>query len=245
MAAFGMPLSQATRVAFSWSATPTVLNGTPASWNQPWTNPEASSSSIGITHRLNEAVTLGVTAGTLNESHSILGTSYDAGSSLSLGAANTSRSLGFSAALSLDASNSVLFEVGTATTKGASADSLFAGTTDIVSRSYGVTFMSRNLVRTNDRLMLSVKQPLRVVSGQAGVIVPAIDEQGIAHFNTEWASLVPNGREVHYAMSFDTPISRTQSFAHSLSLQAGYRKDLFNISGSKDVSVGAVWTSRF
>jgi hypothetical protein len=241
MAAYGMQLSDATRIAFSWSGTESVLNGTPASWNEPWTNSDAASSALGLTHRFNDAFTGGLTVGTLNENHGLLGSAYDANSPLSLGASNRSRSFGLSAAFTLDRSNSVLFEAGFATTAAASAGGLFAGTTDLQSRSYGVTFMSRSLVKDQDQLTLSVKQPLRVVSGQAGVIVPAIDEQGIAHFNTEWASLVPTGREVHYAMSYDAPLNKTQS----LGFQAGYRKDVQNIQGATDVSLGAMWTMKF
>lgn len=241
MAAFGMPLSDATRIAFSWSGTPTVYPGTPASWGEAWANPDASSVSMGLTHRFNAVFTAGVTFGTLNENHALLGTAYDATTPLSLGASNRSRSYGFSAGFNLDSSNSVLFETGFANTAGASASGLFSGTTDLLSRSYGVTFMSRNLVKDQDRLMLSVKQPLRVVSGKAGVIVPSIDQEGIAHFNTEWASVVPEGREVHYGLSYDLPLSKT----HSFGFQAGYRKDVYNIPGSKDASVSAVWGLKF
>jgi hypothetical protein len=241
LAAFGMPLNDATRIAVSWSGTPTAMDGTAAAWNPGWTQAEASASAIGLTHRLNRTFTLGMSAGILSENHGLLGTAYDASSPLSLGAINRSRSFGVSAGVNLDSRNSVLFEAGVATTAGASAGGLFGGTTDLVSRSYGATFMSRDLFKTNDRLMLSVKQPLRVVSGQAGVIVPAIDQRGVAHFNTEWADLAPAARELHYALNFDTPISKSQSFG----VQAGYRKDLYNIAGNKDVSVGAVWSAKF
>lgn len=241
MAAYGMQLNEATRIAFSWSGTASVLNGTEASWNQPWTNPDAASMAMGLTHRFNETFTAGVTIGTLNENHGLLGTAYDANSLLSLGASNRSRSYGFSAGLNLDSSNSVLFEAGFATTAAASADGLFVGTTHLQSRSYGVSFVSRNLLKNQDRFILSVKQPLRVVSGQAGVIVPSIDEEGIAHYDIEWASLVPTGREVQYGLSYDRPVNKAQS----LGLQAGYRKDAQNVQGATDVSLGATWTMKF
>jgi hypothetical protein len=241
MAAFGMKLSDATRIAFSWSGTPTALQGTPAAWSTPWTQPSASALGMGMSHALNDRLTVGMTLGSLNEKGGLLGTTYDASSPLSLGATNRTRSYGLSAGINLDRNNSVLLETGYASTAASSAGGFFAGTTDLLSRSYGASFMSRNLLADDDRLTLFVKLPLRVVSGQAGVVMPQIDEQGIAHYHTEWTSLVPDARERHFGLAYDRPLGRSQSF----SIQAGLRRDVLNMPGVTDASIGAAWTMKF
>lgn len=241
MLAYGMQLSEPTRIAFSWSGTASVLHGTPAAWNDPWTHPDASTAGVGVSHRFSERFTAGVSFGTLNENHGLLGTLYDAASALSLGASNRSRSYGFSAAYQLDQRNSVLFEAGFSTTEPAAATGLFVGTTELRARAYGVTFARSSLLADEDRLMLTVRRPLRVVSGQAGVVVPHIDEQGEAHYHTEWTSLVPTGREVHYGLAYDRPLGKTQS----VGFQYGYRRDALNVEGSKEISVGATWNLKF
>ncbi len=101
--------------------------------------------------------------------------------------------------------------------------------------------MSKNLFETEDRLTASIKQPLRVASGQAALVTPSIDEQGIATFNREMVSLAPNGREIDYQLSYAMPLSASQS----LSLQAGMRNDVLNIQGDRDSSVGMAWVMKF
>jgi hypothetical protein len=90
-------------------------------------------------------------------------------------------------------------------------------------------------------LAISLKQPLRVVSGSVGVVTPTIDTTGVALYSTEMVSLVPTGREVDFKLAYDTPLMKNQS----LSLQFVARKDTMNIAGSHDASVGAIWTTRF
>jgi hypothetical protein len=241
MLAYGMQLSEPTRIAFSWSGTASALHGTPAAWNAPWTNPDASSAGIGVSHRFNERLTAGLSFGTLKENHGLLGTLYDADSALSLGASNRSRSYGLSAAYQLDVRSSLLFEAGFSSTAPASANGLFVGTTELRARAYGVTFARSRLFAPEDRLTLTVKRPLRVVSGEAGVVVPHIDERGEAHYNTEWTSLVPTGREVQYGLAYDRPLSKTQS----VGFQYGYRHEALNIEGSRESSVIATWSVKF
>lgn len=244
MLVHGMNLNEDTRIAFSWSGTSPYEpeeSRTPLEWNSPWTNPSASSIGIGLSHKFNQTFTGGLMIGTLNEKHGFLGSTYDASSLVSLGDENKSFSYGFSAAVNFDRTTSFLFETTYATSRGASGNGLLAGTSNVFSRSYGVTLMSRNLLKESDKLMISAKQPLSVVSGQAAIIMPSIDEQGIAHFNMEWTSIVSDGREMDYKLSYDTPLRKNQA----LSFAAGYRKDIQNIAGSNEASLGMAWSMRF
>jgi len=238
--AYGMKLDQETRVAVAFTQTPTGFYAGNPVFAQAGGSSTASNMLVGVSHKITDAWTGGVSLGQLTEKNGILGANYEANSVMSLGSNRTS-SLGLSLAYSFDANNSLLAEAGFAFTKGGNGDRLLAGTTDIQSRSYGVTFLSKQLLNKNDRLAISVKQPLRVVSGEVGVIMPGIDDAGVAHYSTEMVSLVPTGREVDLKMAYDTLINKDQS----LSLQIGARQDMMNMAGSKDASVGAIWSAKF
>jgi hypothetical protein len=71
--------------------------------------------------------------------------------------------------------------------------------------------------------------------------MPSVDALGYAVYNTEWASLVPDGHQTDYKMSYDTPLGDNKT----LSLQAGYRQDVQNIQGNNDASIGATWSMKF
>jgi hypothetical protein len=85
------------------------------------------------------------------------------------------------------------------------------------------------------------KQPLRVVSGRVGIVMPTIDTNGVAQYSTEMVCLVPTGRKVEFKLAYDKPLMKNQS----LSVQFVARKDTMNIAGSHDAGVGAIWTTRF
>lgn len=240
--AYGMQATEDTRVAFAFSRTAGTFHpGNPALGETGGASPASSSHMLfGLTHRVDEKWTAGVSIGYLTEASGILGSNYDARSPMSLGT-NRTTSLGLSLGYFFDTNNSLLAEAGVAFTEGASSDGLLAGTTAVQSRSYGVTFLSKHLVNQDDRLAISLKQPLRVVSGKAAVIVPGIDEDGVAHYSRELVSLAPSGREINFKMAYDAPISKTQS----LSLQLGARRDVMNVAGSNDAGIGATWSAKF
>ena len=238
--AYGTKLSDATRVAVSWSGSPVVTAATLASGaNGPVDT--ANNLSVGLTHRFNNTVTGGVTLGMLREEHGMLGSAYDGNSAVSLGDTNRSYSLGFSAGFRLDSRSSLLLETAMATTRGNTGSGFLVGTSDVVARSWGATFMSRNLALADDRLTLSVKQPLRVSAGQVGVLTPSVDDQGLARYTTTWASLVPTGREIDYKLSYTAPLGKVRS----LSFSAGYQRDALNVSGNNVAVAGWVFTQKF
>ncbi len=235
-----MKYGQDTRVAVALSQTPTSFYAGNPALGQAVNSSTASNMLLGVTHKLNESWTGGVSVGQLSEKSGILGASYQENSVLSLGANHTT-SLGLSLGYSFNAYNSLLAEAGFGFTKAASGGGLLAGTTDIQSRSYGMTFLSKHLITKDDTLAISVKQPLRIVSGKVGVITTGIDDAGVALYSTEMTSLVPTGHERDFKMAYDTPLKKNQS----LSLQLSARQDVMNVAGSRDASVGAIWSSRF
>lgn len=238
--AYGSRLDAQTRIAVSFSQTPTgFYTGNPA-WGRTDGDAATSNVTVGMTRKLSDHWTGGVTIGQLNEKSGILGSNYSQDGALSLGANRTS-SFGLSLGYAFSADHSLLAEAGVAFTKGSKGDGLLAGTSDIESRSYGVTFLSKRLLNNADKVSVSLKQPLRATAGKIGVLTPTIDEYGVAHYATEMVSAAPSGREVDFKMAYDTPLVRNQL----LSLQLGARKDADNIAGSHVGTVGAIWSARF
>jgi hypothetical protein len=238
--AYGMKITDETRVAVAMNWAPTSSYGTNPSWDQGSVSSAAANLTVGLTTKLSDALTGGISLGQLHESRGVLGASYAANSPLSLGA-NRSTSLGLSLGYAFSAETSLLAEAGMAVTSGSQGNGLLAGTTSIQSRSYGMSLLSKQLMHSDDQLAISLKQPLRVVSGSVGVVTPTIDTTGVALYSTEMVSLVPTGREVDFKLAYDTPLMKNQS----LSLQFVARKDTMNIAGIHDASVGAIWTTRF
>jgi hypothetical protein len=109
------------------------------------------------------------------------------------------------------------------------------------SRAFGLTLATRNMWRDDDKLTASVRQPMRVVSGQAGVVTSTVDAQGLPVQRTEWTSLVPDGRELDYRLAYDSPMGKDRT----LSLQFTVKRDYLNIAGNNDAAAGIMWRAKF
>ena len=236
-----MPLGEGLRVALSWSGTSTPTRLSNSAGSPAWATPSASNIAAGLSYRLSESISTGFSLGTLNEKHSLLGSTYESGSALSLGDTNRSTSYSFSTGWLIDEQRSLLVEAGFANTRASTADGLFAGTSAIQSRSWGATFQQVDWLQKHDRLSFSVRQPLRVTSGSVAMVNTDIDSDGVAHYSTEWSSLVPDGHETDLKLGYQMPAGKSASWA----FEAGYRKDVLNVKGSKDANIGAMWRSMF
>ncbi len=232
---FGEKLDESTRLAFSFSGTAMP------EFQTPMIASDASNLMFGITHKFTNEFTAGMTYGLLNERNGLLGSLYGNNSALSLGNMNQSTSFGLSAGLNLDKNNSFLFEAAVAQTNSSSANGLFVGTSNVQSRSFGFSYMDKNLFIDSDRLIFSIKEPLRVSSGQVGINSPTIDAQGNVQYATQWVNLAPEAREIDYKVSYEASLES----GNSISLQAGYRTDVLNINGSNDANVLANWVIHF
>lgn len=233
---FGAILNDDDRIAFSYNSSSALGYITPGVMRT------ASNFGFGYTHQFSDDLVVGVNYGLLNEQSGLLGASYGQNSAVGFGNSNSTNTMGLSMGYLIDKNNSFLLEAGFANTSGSSANGLFAGTTDIQSRSYGATFMTKNLMVMEDRLTLSVKQPLRVESGSVMMVTPTVDvTTGVAKFNREMVGLRPDAREIDLTASYFTPIGKTQS----LSLNVGYMKDAYNISGNHNAIISGSWMLNF
>ena len=238
---YGVPWSETTRIAVSWSGNPTPATPANALGTPDWQQASGNQFNAGITHQLDANYTVGVNLGVLNERHGLMGSTYETGSALDLGAQNRTYNLGLALGMRLDASRNLLLEAGFATTRAVSGTGLLAGASDVHARAWGVTYLQKDLQRSGDQLLFSVKQPLRVSNGQIGVMMPGVDADGVPVYQTEWASLVPDGREIDYKLAYTTPLTATQI----LGLQALVKRDAYNIAGNNNASIGATWAMKF
>ena len=202
----------------------------------------SSNFSVSVAHDLSDRLVGSVTLGLLSESNGMLGSTYVQGGMLGFGGSNNSNSIGFSLGADLGGNARLLLDAGFASTAGGQGSGLVSGTSGVVSRSLGVAFSNQDVMTKGDRFTVSAKQPLRVVSGYANLVMPAVDPvTGVATYSNERVSLVPNGRETDFSVSYSAPVARTQT----VTLQAGLRNDLQNIAGESDRSVGVSWINRF
>lgn len=233
---YGRRMNRDTRFAVSYADRATGAGGALAGASS------AAQMKLGVSYRFDDRLSGGFTIGRVEESNSLLGAAYENNSFLSLGR-NETRVIGFSLGYALGRGSSLLLNAEFAATKNsiASGDGLFAGTRNVQSRAYGMSYLGRNLWQKRDQLLLSVKQPLRVVSGSVGVVAPAIDEFGYAHYASEWNKLLPAGHAADYLLSYSAPLGRNRTLA----LQAAYRKDMLNLAGSNHALAGMSWSAKF
>lgn len=227
--AYGLSLAPSTRFAMTWHTNMNDL--TTNSFSQ---TSEASNLKLGISHQFNEQFTGAVSFSLLNEKNGLLGSQYQNNALLSFNQHNQSASMDFTAIYKFNPKNSVALEATVAKTKGADANGLFVGTTDIISQAFGASFVSKDIYNQYDQLSLSIKQPLRVVSGKSGLVVSGVDALGYATYRTDWLSLSPDGREIDYSLTYETPMQNNQY----VSIQASYRQDLLNEKGNNDIGLG-------
>ena len=68
-----------------------------------------------------------------------------------------------------------------------------------------------------------------------------MDTQGAATLGKAWVNLAPSGSETDVRLAYDTPLKGGQSLA----VQASYRKDMQNLAGNNEATVGVAWKAKF
>ena len=171
-----------------------------------------------------------LTATMLDESQMLLGSPSAGG--LSFGH-NGSTSVGIATSFNLGAGYQLGFDAVRAVTKaGSSSSSIISGMSDLTSFGYGAVLSRTGIASADDTLALSIKKPLRVVSGSASLNVATDNDLwGNAVFERRSASLVPTGSETDIGASYATTL--TSGF--SANLYMGARADADQIAGARDL----------
>ena len=225
--AYGMALDSDTRVAFSWSET--AQDQGPASMS--WTNANASAFSGGITTNLTPSWMAGVTFGMLNQKNGLLGTTYGEGP-VGFGEENKSMSFGMTSAFALGDGLDFLLDASIVRTAGANmTDGIVTSVTPLYARAMGASLAQRDAVKTGDNLSLSVRAPLRVVSGSANLAMTSVDGNGVNTTTNQRVSLRPNGTEMDFALGYQAPVGDSASW----NLGVNARRDADNVAGASEV----------
>jgi hypothetical protein len=232
---YGIKLNPELRLAASYSTTATLAPLAPE-------KPQTSQIKMGLAYRLNQQLTVGLTYSNLAERSALLGASYSNGSILSLGN-NATDVVGMSLGYRLTPTSGLMLSAESGYTQAGNGDagSLFAATSSIQSRAYGVTYLQQNLWRADDQFTASIKQPLRISSGSAALITASVNEKGYPVMQKNWSSLTPDAREIDVTFSYRMPTSKLGN----LTAQVAYQKDAQNIAGNNNALLGLVWNSGF
>ena len=102
--------------------------------------------------------------------------------------------------------------------------------TKLYSSAFGIGFMKSSIVSNNDKLILTVDQPIRIESGKLQLIVPTYrtKEKNVL-FNSINFNLDPSGREIH------TKAQYLSSYKNiGLGLTLGYKADPYHIKFMDD-----------
>jgi hypothetical protein len=115
------------------------------------------------------------------------------------------------------------------------------GVSNVLSTSFGASLVSNDFLQMNDSLLLSVKQPLRVVSGSTSLQEVSVDQFGLPIYSNRKLGLEPDGREITFNSTYSISSSRNES----LSFTASYSKDLMNIAGQNNASASVFYSLKF
>jgi hypothetical protein len=194
-----------------------------------WAQPVASAIGLGISTRLAEGWSGGLTLGFLDEKNGLLGSTYDSGGLLGLGDRHRSQSLGLSTSFDLGERTGLLLDATLARTEGASvAGGLVTGVSSLLARSYGVALVRRDTLTEGDNVSLGLRKPLRVISGSAALATTSVDAQGFATTGTTRVGLRPTGSQTDLIAGYTAPLFEGIDMTAALNIST----DAENVRGS-------------
>jgi hypothetical protein len=234
--AIGTAIGRHTRFAITVSdteaAADTLLGGAGVAQSlidSSWSQPVASAIGLGVSTRLAEGWSAGLTLGFLDEKNGLLGSTYDAGGLVGFGDRHRSQSLGLSSAIDLGERTGVLLDATLARTDGAAvAGGLVTGVSSLLTRSYGVALVQRDGLTEGDNFSLGLRKPLRVISGSADLAVTSVDAQGFASAGATRIGLTPTGSQTDLIAGYSAPLFAGIDMTAALNLS----RDAENVRGS-------------
>ena len=164
---YGTQIDKDTRVGFSWTNTAQTdsLNTT-----NLLTANDAQAVALGLTQKMTKSWTAGVTLGMLNEKHGLLGSNYLDDGAVGFGKEHNSTSVGVSSSFAIGKKSELLFDAAMVKTDGSNlGQGIINDVSSLTSRSYGAAFAQHDVAEDGDNLMVSLRKPLRVISGSAGL----------------------------------------------------------------------------
>lgn len=235
MLSVGLPIAAHSRLSWSWSqsAERNPLQDQATLHAQQW--------SVGWSHQPSSAWTLAASLHQLQEQSGFLGTYANADNGLGMRGQAATAAIEFDAVYQPSAKHAWLAQLHLAKTNALDGNGLLAGTSDLYAQGFAIGWLGKSLWKPEDKLTLTLQQPLRLSAGSVGLRVAGVDAQGLPNYQTENISLVPSGREIDLKLNYDLPLSATRQ----LSAQAAYRQDFMQIEGLNDASIGMTYQQQF
>ncbi len=235
MLSMGMPMTAHSRLAWSWSqsAERNPLQDQATLQAQQW--------SMGWSYQPTSSWTLATTLHALQEQTGFLGTYAKADNGLGLRGQAATSAMEFDTVYQASAKHAWMAQLHLAKTSALDGNGLLEGTSALYSQGFAVGWLGKSLWHTNDKMTLTLQQPLRLSAGNVGLRVAGVDAQGLPNYQTERISLVPSGRELDLKLNYELPLSATRQ----LSAQAAYKQDYMQIDGLRDASIGMTLQQQF
>ena len=235
--AYGSSITPTTRMAFS-----SVQTAPATEQSVNWATPSAKGMMVGMSTTFADKYLVGVSVGSLQEEHGVLGTNYDGNGAIAFGD-NASKTIGVSFGYAMDANRSFLFEAAQSKTAGNNnVAGLTMGMSELISSSWGLSYTQKNTYRTNDSMTFALKAPMRVTSGSTALFSQGVDaDTGVPFDVVEQVSLVPTGSEMDYKFSYTTPLGKMTSVSFDMS----YIKDVNNIQDKDGGFIGLTYRKYF
>ncbi len=228
--AYGTKLDSSTRVAFSWSQT----RNDDALASVSSENPSSMAFNTGISERLTDRLTGGLTISLLDQKNGMLDTTYS-GNALSFGNNHQSVSFGVTSTYSLSDKQDLVFDAAIVRTNGANiSEGLITSVSDTYARSLGASFVERDAFQAGDRFNVSLRAPLRVISGSASMLTTSVDENGSPVTTTQKIGLKPSGSEVSLSFGYQAPVS-DEGASWGIAFEG--RHDAGNVAGQNSADV--------
>ena len=227
--ALGNRIGKSTRLAFSWSQTQTP---DPIA-NSGWAAHDSNAFNAGLSTHMTSYWMAGASLGMLDEKNGLLGSTYDPNGLLNFGAQHRSVSMSVSSAFNLSDKSDLLLEATMVHSDGGngSGSSLISNVSALNARSFGASLVDRDNFNDGDRIQLSVKSPLRAISGSAGLMTTSVDSNGDPTTTVHRISLRPTGNEADFAVSYQAPLR--DNLEWNVSFEG--RHDADNIAGASDL----------
>ena len=228
---YGTQLDKDTRMGFTWSNTAERNDLTNSNL---LTAPDARAVAIGMTHKVTKTWTAGLTMGMLKENNGLLGSTYLDDGIAGFGKQHTSSQVGISSSFTLGKKTELLFDASMVKTDGASlGQGIINDVSSITSRSMGAALAQRDVVQDGDNLMVSLRKPLRVISGSVGLAQAGLDDNGDLLSHTQRVGLTPTGSETDFSVGYTGAVHDNLSWDAALAA----RQDADNVAGNNDIGV--------
>lgn len=222
--AYGEQLDQSTRYALSWAQSDTQDDSliTPAT-----DTPTSMAIGLGMTKELTPTWTGGMTFNLLEETDQWLGASY-ANSPLGFGEKRRSASVGISSAFDLGNDRHLVLDTSIIRGQGGKVEnSLIESVSDIYAQSLGVSYTEQNSFTEGDQLSIGIKQPMRIIAGDARMTTTGVDVNGDPVISSENVSLKPDGIETDLTIGYKSAITETGQWSAEITA----RHNDGNVSG--------------